>query len=345
MPPFNPDIPAAGAGARYVPGIPFPLSRHTDAVSVRPGARVIARYLIDDGEHATDIIGELHSITPLVIATPNREPVTISPDQVVVLKTLSASPVRNSDIRAVESAQAAAFPGLESRMISGWLARAGDGITERSNSAVPIGPSAGLQPVPLKEIREFYAAHSLPTLLLVPDRIGRTAERIAGPRGPEIVVMTRELSDISDVASELATVAQEDIVIADEPDDHWLSMYHFRGQALPERSLHLLAARIDGQMCFASLRVDGHVAAISRGTITTGGTRKWLGFSAVEVAPEFRRRGLASALGVVLLKWGREHGAQAAYLDVLASNIAGRALYHRLGFSEHHRHRSVQALG
>ena len=348
MSPHNPEIPAASAGARRVSGIPFPLSRRTDAVSVRPGTRVIVRYLVDGGAQATDIIGELRSISPLVVAGSEQDPVSIPAEHVVVLKTLSAAPVRNSDIRAVESAQAAAFPGLDNRMIGGWLARAGDGITERSNSAVPVGPTAGLQPVPMEEIREFYAAHELPPLLLVPDRIGRTAEHIAGQRGPEIVVMTRELSDITDVAAELSTLAptgNAELIIADHPSTEWLSMYHFRGQTLPERALRLLTERIDGRMCFASLRVDGQLAAITRGTITTGGTRQWLGFSAVEVAPEFRRRGLASALGAGMLQWGAEHGAHAAYLDVIASNIAGRALYHRLGFSEHHRHRSVQALG
>lgn len=118
-------------------------------------------------------------------------------------------------------------------------------------------------------------------------------------------------------------------------------MYHFRGQALPEHALRLLTERIEGEMCFASILADGQLAAITRATITEGGGRSWLGFSAVEVAPPFRRQGLASTLGAAMLSWGREQGAQAAFLDVIADNVAGRALYHRLGFTEHHRHRCV----
>ena len=119
----------------------------------------------------------LRSVNPLQVDD------RIIPDgDVVVLKTLSAKPVRNSDIRALETAKAAAFPGIDNQMIGGWLARAGDGITERSNSAVPIGPSAGLQEVPLAELQEFYRSHDLPCQLMIPDRIGRPAEHLPGDR-------------------------------------------------------------------------------------------------------------------------------------------------------------------
>ncbi|KAB1503079.1 GNAT family N-acetyltransferase [Corynebacterium sp. 320] len=340
------EIASAASGARRVDGIPFPLSRRTDPVSVHPGTRAIVRYLLTDGEHAgkaTDVIGVIRSVDPLVIDSAQRTQLTLDASSVVVLKTLSAAPVRNSDIRAVEAATAAAFPGIQNTMIGHWLARAGDGITERSNSAVPIGPNAGVQPVPLEEITAFYQEHNLPTMLLLPDRIGRTAESLPGERGPEIIVMTRELDDLDDVAPELELFARStlDLRLDDHPTPEWLSMYHFRGKPLPEKALRLLTEKIDGQMCFASLYVDGHLAAITRGTITEGGSRNWLGFSAVEVAEGFRRRGLASAMGAAMLTWGAKHGAHAAYLDVIASNIAGRALYHRLGFSEHHRHRSL----
>lgn len=334
----SPEVPAAAAGSRHVDGLPFPVSRRTDAVSLRPGTRVIVRYLVPEGK-ATDIIGILRSVDPLVVDKDGAKQ-TIAADQVVVLKTLSSTPVRNSDIRAVETAKAAAFPGITNQWCGGWLARAGDGITERSNSAVPLGPSAGLQPVPVEQIREFYRAHNLPTLLLVPDRIGRTAEHLAGERGPEIIVMTRELDTV-----ETGEGHAFDIRFDDQPTQEWLSMYHFRGQPLPERALRLLSERIDGQICFASLWVDGQLAAITRGTITQGGARAWLGFSAVEVAEEFRRRGLASALCSAIMDWGHRHGADCTYLDVVESNVAGRALYHRLGFSEHHRHRSLHPLG
>ncbi|WP_228503360.1 N-acetylglutamate synthase, CG3035 family [Corynebacterium suicordis] len=353
------DFTAAAAGARRVEGFAFPLSRHTTAVSVVPGARVIVRYALGDqpaaGAKVTDVIGELISLDPLQVRPQSRQATRSEPAQiveidastVVVLKSLSAQPVRNSDIRAVEQAIAAAFPGIENQEISGWLARAGDGITERSNSAVPVGPNAALQPVPLEEIRAFYREHNLPTQLLLPDRIGRVAESIPGTRGPEILIMTRELPAIANTHADAelphlpSSIENLEFRVDEQPDEEWLSMYHFRGKPLPRHALDLLSARIEGTLGFGRLLIDGHTAAITRGTVTEGGNRTWLGYSAVEVAEPFRRQGLGTYLGQEMLRWGTEQGADHAYLEVIDSNTAGQALYHRLGFSIHHRHRTV----
>ena len=347
----NTEVTAAAAGARRVPGLPFPVSRRTDPVSIRPGVRVIVRHLpeIDKGS-AHDVIGPLVSIDPLIVRGQQGD-VEIDPRGVVILKTLSAKPVRNSDIRAVEEAKAAAFPGLANEWIGGWLARAGDGITERSNSAVPLGPEAAVQPVPIEAIQDFYARYDLPTQLLVPDRIGRTAENLEGEAGPEIIVMFRELDGdffgpntptAAPGETTQAPFARATFSVAPEASPEWLSLYNFRGKPLPPRTLELLTARIEGTLGFASLHIDGELVAVSRGTVTGGGRRTMLGFSAVEVVPTFRRQGLATYMCQQLLEWGRENGADCAYLDVLRSNAAGRGLYHGLGFAEHHRVRSLQ---
>lgn len=354
----NTEVTAAAAGARRVDGIPFPVSRRTDPVTIRPGVRVIVRHLpeIDKGG-AQDVIGPLVSVEPLVVRSKQGD-VEIDPRGVIVLKTLSAKPVRNSDIRAVEEAKAEAFPGLANEWFGGWLARAGDGITERSNSAVPLGPEAAVQPVPVDAIREFYAHHNLPPQLLIPDRIGRTAEHLKGHAGPDIIVMFRELSEAEDFgepgtlprlqsqhgatpADGQAETINGTFTITEEASAEWLSLYNFRGEPLPPHALELLTARIEGTLGFASLHVDGQLVAVSRGTVTRGGRRTMLGFSAVEVVPSFRRRGLATYMCQQLLRWGWEQGADCAYLDVLRTNDAGRALYHSLGFTEHHRVRSL----
>lgn len=343
------DFTAAAAGARKVPEFAFPISRRTAPVSVVPGARVIVRYSVAGtgvGAKVTDVIGELVSTDPLQVKPQSGgELVEIDAADVVVLKALSAKPVRNSDIRAVEQAIAEAFPGIANEDIGGWFTRAGDGITERSNSAVPIGPHASLQPVPLEEIRAFYRAHDLPTQLLLPDRLGRVAENIPGTRGPEIIIMTRELPELAELDVELPKMPEPlphlEFRVDEQPDEEWLSMYHFRGEPLPRKALDLLSARINGTLGFGRLMVDGQLAAITRGTVTEGGSRTWLGYSAVEVASSFRRQGLGTFLGNEMLRWGASEGADHAYLEVIESNTAGLGLYHRLGFSIHHRHRTL----
>ncbi|MFV8395971.1 N-acetylglutamate synthase, CG3035 family [Corynebacterium hindlerae] len=311
------------------------------------GDRVIVRRRLPDTPgHLTDVIGHVLSTTPLIVRPQSvggfvstADAVEIPAELIQVVKVLPPRRVRNSDIRAVETATAMAFPGIEHVWQDGWLLRAGDGITERSNSAAPLGSSAGLTPVPMAAIQEFYDRHNLPVQLLIPDRIGNSALQFARTHGwsfgPDIVVMTRELSD----PDPLPTKIRFDI--QDQPDEDWLKLYHFRGQPLPAHALELLRTQIEGHMCFGRILSEtGETIAITRGTLTeTPDGRRFLGYSAVEVAPAYRRQGLGTALGQRMVNWGIEHGATDAYLQVLASNDAGIGLYEKLGFVEHHRHR------
>ncbi|MCQ9350771.1 GNAT family N-acetyltransferase [Corynebacterium sp. 5QC2CO] len=362
---------------------------------VAVGRRVIVRRALTDeealasGKKTTDVIGHVLSMDPFVVrpqvragvrADESVAAVDFSDKHILIVKALPDHPVRNSDIRAVETATAKAFPGIAHVMESGWLLRAGDGITERSNSALPLEPGASTQPVPLEKIKSFYDSHDLPVRIAIPDRIAKPAQAlVAGPEwtvGPDIVVMTRSLdgdlppavlgveSDSTEQALDehsaeqvldehSAELANVQVDIADQPDDDWLELYHFRGTTLPEHALQLLRNEIDGRMCFGRLQVPDDNApegmrtvAITRGTLTESDDgRVWLGFSAVEVAADMRRRGLGTLLGIHMMHWGAQHGADSAYLQVLGSNEAGIALYRTLGFTEHHRHRYAELTG
>lgn len=334
-----------------------------NTVPVEVGRRVVVRRALTEDERsgginqlATDVIGHVVSVDPLVVrpqlpggrrAGEDVATVDFSGHEVLVVKSLPDRPVRNSDIRGVEMATAKAFPGVEHTWAGGWLMRAGDGITERSNSAIPLGHSAGTTPVPLDEITAFYDRHELPVRIAVPDRLCKPAEQLilgdGWTRGPEIVVMTRDVEELPlpDDSSTGATFES-----LDQPDDEWLALYHFRGQALPRKALELLMTRIDGRMTFGRLVVDGETVAITRGTLTDSDDgRRWMGFSAVEVDPGWRRRGLGTALGLHMMHWGAENGADAVYLQVIASNEPGLALYQGLGFTEQHRHRYAEWTG
>ncbi|RNE49910.1 N-acetylglutamate synthase, CG3035 family [Corynebacterium alimapuense] len=322
--------------------------------AVEPGDRIVVRRLLPETPgHLSDVIGHVLSTDPLVVRPQQvgglpstADSVEIPAEQVKITKKLSPRRIRNSDIRAVETSTAKAFPGIEHTWTTDgqWLMRAGDGITERSNSAAPLGASAGFNPVPLAEISAFYARHNLPVRILIPERIGAPAEKLATSNnwtlGPEITVMTRELTDLP--AIDLGTALRFEI--NQQPDAEWLELYHFRGHQLPVQALELLRSQIDGEMGFGRLLTEkGATVAITRGTLTTSGDDILrLGYSAVEVSPEWRRQGLGTRLGAEMLHWGASQGAQSAYLQVISSNAAGRALYSKLGFFEHHRHRYAQ---
>lgn len=316
------------------------------------GDRVIVRRQLGDAQgYLTDVIGHVLSVEPLVVRPQSvgglessAEAVAIDGDSVVALRVLPARRVRNSDIRAVEVATAKAFPGLEHVWCGGWLLRAGDGITERSNSAAPLGHSAGFEPVPVEEIVDFYARHSMTPRIMLPDRIGRPAESLCVPprwrRGPEISVMVKDLE-----AAQPPQLEGVEFRCDEQPDEEWMGLYHFRGKPLPAHALELLRHQIDGVMGFGRLLIEGRTVAITRGTVTSSDDGcTWLGFSAVEVAEGFRRRGLGTHLCSQMLAWGHAQGAGSSYLQVISSNVAGIGLYDALGFYEHHRHRYAELV-
>lgn len=72
-------------------------------------------------------------------------------------------------------------------------------------------------------------------------------------------------------------------------------------------------------------------AVASCGVVTLEGD--WAGLFDIYTPPDFRGRGLATALCRRLLEIGAEHGATTGWLSVLASNAPALTVYERLGFT------------
>lgn len=170
------------------------MSRIFRSDAVRVGDRVVVRQR--RGEHASDIVGHVIGLDPLVVRPQevggfpsSKEAIEVA--DVHIIKKLSPRTVRNSEIRDVERRLADALDVRETAWAGGWLMRTGAG--EEANSAAPLGPSAGFEPLPLDAIRTFYAERGLPVRLTVPERIGKPALKLiddAWTLGPEQVAWT-----------------------------------------------------------------------------------------------------------------------------------------------------------
>jgi GNAT superfamily N-acetyltransferase len=285
------------------------------------GSRVSIRFRLPTGSDKplTDVIGYLEGLTPeLLVQTKSDGLVAISPADVVSVRELSAVPVRTSEIRALEHAAALAWPGTEHEWRDGWLLRAANGHTSRGNSAVPLDFSATAAALPA--IIEWYSTRGLPAWLALPERL--LPIRAVGVKVTK--VMTLALTSVA---------AVESVVLTDRPDQDWMTIYQ---RDVP---VEVLTAVADGELTFASSD-----SAVGRGAITraSDGTR-WLGISAVTTLSAQRRRGHARGICAALQDWGVRGGAQRAYVQVLADNLAAIALYEGLGFRLHHHHRYVDA--
>ncbi|MEE2855348.1 MAG: GNAT family N-acetyltransferase [Actinomycetota bacterium] len=244
-----------------------------------PGTRVTVRYRRPAGSvpPLTDAVGHLLAVDPIVrVRTKSGAVVEFAPSDAVALRVLTDTPIRTSQIRALEHAAAAAWPGAEQLWLQGWLLRAGHGGGLVVNSAVPLDLSAQLSTVPA--IVEWYAERGLTPRLAVPDRLLRL------PPGPTAEHVERML--VRDLSS---------VTPASRPD--------------PSVTLEQRSGEGGVELAFGT-----HAGtAVARAAVTDApdGTR-WVGISAV--ADDDERT--AAEVYEALLAWGADRGATRGYLSI-----------------------------
>ena len=239
---------------------------------------------------------------------------------------------------SIDDLELAAAPGwraCEEDRLGNWLLRAADGFTGRANSALAVG-DPGLPPgAAIEKVRGWYGERGSPAMIAVPYPTGQPAasplDRLLTGLGWTIragaaTVMTAGASTVGASARVDGAAVEFDA----EPDAAWLARYHYRGGPLPPMALTLLTSAPWQE--FGSVRSGGQTIAIGR----VAGAGDWAGLTAIEVAPEYRRQGLAVAITATLAARAATCGFPKLYLQVSDDNTAARALYRRLGFTDHH---------
>ncbi|MBZ4599197.1 GNAT family N-acetyltransferase, partial [Mycobacterium avium subsp. hominissuis] len=158
-----------------------------------PGTRVTVRYRRPPGSvpPLTDAVGRLLTVDPTVrVQTKTGAVVEFAPADVVALRVLTDTPIRTSQIRALEHAAAAAWPAAEQTWLHGWLLRAGPPSGRpagpAADSAVPLDLSAHADAIP--EIAGWYQRRGLTPRLAVPDRMLTPPPGLACERTERVVV-------------------------------------------------------------------------------------------------------------------------------------------------------------
>ncbi|MDT5163270.1 MAG: N-acetylglutamate synthase [Mycobacterium sp.] len=274
------------------------------------GTRVTVRYRRPAGSvpPLTDVIGHLLEVAPLVrVQTKSGEVVHFAPDDAVALRMLSDTPVRASEIRALEHADALAWPGVEQHWLDGWLLRAGRGGVYDANCAAPLDKFASQQAIPA--IVDWYRSRDLAPRLAVADRLLRLPDE---GEHANWVLVRHVRPAVSDPAVRLDA----------EP-----SAAHLRDIPIDELTA------VEGTLIFGT-----HGTATARGSVTHSpdGTW-WVGLSAIHPADPHAAHTLCAAL----LAWGASCGATRGYIRVRDDDRAGAALARSLGFVLHHHSRYI----
>ncbi|ALE07790.1 hypothetical protein AL755_12500 [Arthrobacter sp. ERGS1:01] len=246
-------------------------------------------------------------------------------------------------------------PETENR--DGWMLRSAGSVTQRANSVWPASSPAKID-LALRDAVQWYSSRRQPVIFQLTHRPENAAleallDQHRYSRQSETVIMTAPAGAPA-LANTPAPAGRDTgvkIVLADTPSEQWLDLWwrvDGRGGAA-ER--HIARSILLGTPSVYATAVDGSGAAIGTGRITLvetlGGAGlggdKWGGVYGMAVHPEFRRRGVATAVLWALLDAGRADGAANFWLMVTAANTGAQGLYGHAGFVEAGRYHYRQA--
>ncbi|MFG2765052.1 GNAT family N-acetyltransferase [Streptomyces rubiginosohelvolus] len=307
------------------------------------GKRVSVRRRTDSGGTGvefTDVVGVLTSWNDGVVSITRKsgESVHIVESSLVAGKVVPAAPARRrgpaASFEELAAVTARAWQPVESEALGDWRLRAAGGFTRRANSVLPLGDPG----LPLGEafgrVRHWYEERGLPAYVQTATGAEGTQELLCAEleehgwrREVSAEVRIAALAPVGDREAEVSAVR-----LTKEPDAAWLARY----QRFSTPGPHVLRVLGSGpSVWFATVPGSGDAPDAIGRCVVDG---RWAGFMAVEVAPEQRRRGLATTVMTALARRALDEGAWAAWLQVEEDNEGARALYDGMGFAGHHRY-------
>ncbi|MFF5876111.1 GNAT family N-acetyltransferase [Streptomyces californicus] len=306
------------------------------------GKRVSVRCRTESGgagAEFTDTVGVLTSWDRGVLSITRKsgEAVHIVESSLVAGKTVPAAPARRrgpaASFEELAAVTARAWQPVESEPLGDWRLRAAGGFTRRANSALPLGDPGLPADEALDRVRAWYAERDLPPYVQTATGAAGTQELLCAElerhgwrREVAAQVRIAALAPVGDSAADVAAVR-----LTRAPDAAWLARY----QRFSTPGPHVLRVLESGpSVWFATVAAGDGGAPDAIGRCVVDG--RWAGFMAVEVAPERRRRGLATTVMTALARRALDEGASAAWLQVEEENEGARALYDGMGFALHH---------
>ncbi len=224
-----------------------------------------------------------------------------------------------------------ALPALHTVLLDGWVLRFAAGYTRRANSVNPLYPARRDLAQSVLACERAFAGQGLPTVFkLTPVAQPSDLDDFLAARG--YAVQARTSVQTLSLASAPPVHADPELEIGPAPTPEWLTAFYALAGIAP-RHHPTLARMLTGLVLlggFALLRENGRPLACGLGVVQSG----YLGLYDIATAPEARRRGLGRRLVAGLLAWGRQNGAQTAYLQVMLDNVPARKLYAGLGFHD-----------
>lgn len=320
-----------------------------DRIDALVGRRVSLRHRIAADDHPgprfSDAVGELsRGADGTVILDTRRGPVRVERSAVVAVRGVPAAPARRpswSAVSRLERLCADAWPPVHRSDLGGWRLRAAGGFTHRANSALAADdPGLPIEQA-LVAVREFSARHRIPPVVATPQgspwsrrlhELGWAPDP-AHAAGSEVATL---VADLAGLAASGGPDRRTEVRFDPAPSPSWWELF----DETPDDPVAADRARVivpgeDGpETGFGHARRDGRVL----GAVRVSAVEDHLYLSRLQIDPSARRTGMAACVTADAARWGLERGLRWAVLQVALHNDPARALYARLGCTEHHRY-------
>jgi N-acetylglutamate synthase len=235
-------------------------------------------------------------------------------------------------VAALESRLVNAWPSLEVELAEGWLLRFAEGYSKRANSACAVVPGATLTPDLVRHVLASFAARGVPPCFRL---TGLEAPETAGVLdGMGFVAFDPSLALVAPVPANLERDGSVSIAAAAKP--RWIenAAAAMGGAKAQADILGRIVRQIRQPAAFATFSLDGDEVAWGLAVAERG----YVGLYDIVVAARLRGLGIGRRLVTGLMAWGREQGAERAYLQVREPNAVAAGLYRSLGFTEAYRY-------
>lgn len=234
-------------------------------------------------------------------------------------------------IRIIEELSMNALPALQTNIYDGWVLRFADGYTNRANSINPIYPSYEDLCNKIEIVNQIYRSRNLKTVYkmtkqALPENLDETLEKngyiLAGLTGVQVLALKDTVVEVKHKA-----------VIFNKFNENWFNHYCHLNNIGEDNTVtlkNMLKSIISKAAYFLLQDDDGEIVACGMCVLE----REYIGLFDIVTAYKHRNKGYGTILIQNILHWGRENGANYAYLQVVLNNVPALKLYSKIGFKE-----------
>lgn len=230
----------------------------------------------------------------------------------------------------IEELSLNAWPSIQTVLYDGWVIRFAEGYSKRANSVNPIYASSISVDEKVSYCESLYSSAGLPVVFKISPYIT--------PGDLDSILSARGYYQDSGTSVQLVDMAECNLGInltsniEHQLNEEWLENYCRMNVVADNKqsALRQILLNIRPEHSFVTLMHDGVAVGCGMGVLQSG----FVGLFDIVIDPLHRNKGFGQELVRNILCWGRDAGAQKAYLQVMLNNMPALRLYSKMGFRE-----------